>query len=280
MARVPIANLKGPKGETGPRGLPGVNAVENDEAVATYVREDDTATHAAVLEVAAAKEVQDTVETGRLSPSQISAAIYGAVAPAIDAILDGPEVAEKIETAVESVVITSEGGVIPEAEDNTVRLGWDEPTTVYPSIYPGTYPVSTAYPVWEYVPRLDDEGRIPLALMPNGYAPGGGAVAVPMSIATGFTPTAWGQFPAAYSAGEAVFLSGQIAAGAADIEPGVLLATAAPGVWAADKRVTVQTPTGVVLLLTTATGLVVEQILSGGSAPWVNLDGAVIASAG
>lgn len=33
----PIANLKGPTGATGPQGLPGTNAVENDTAFATYI---------------------------------------------------------------------------------------------------------------------------------------------------------------------------------------------------------------------------------------------------
>ncbi|WP_431863034.1 hypothetical protein [Microbacterium algeriense] len=44
MARVPIANLKGPQGNQGPRGLPGVNAVPADEAVAEYLAAEDSET--------------------------------------------------------------------------------------------------------------------------------------------------------------------------------------------------------------------------------------------
>lgn len=48
MARTPIANLKGPTGATGPQGLPGVNAVDNDTAVATYVETPGTDTRTAL----------------------------------------------------------------------------------------------------------------------------------------------------------------------------------------------------------------------------------------
>lgn len=51
MARVPIANLKGPQGEDGPRGLPGVNAVPADEAVAEYAATEETETNAALRAV-------------------------------------------------------------------------------------------------------------------------------------------------------------------------------------------------------------------------------------
>lgn len=46
--RTPIATLKGPTGRMGPRGLPGVNALENDEAVATYATAPGAATYDAV----------------------------------------------------------------------------------------------------------------------------------------------------------------------------------------------------------------------------------------
>lgn len=39
MARTEIANLKGPRGFTGPQGVPGVNGLENDTAVAEYVNQ-------------------------------------------------------------------------------------------------------------------------------------------------------------------------------------------------------------------------------------------------
>lgn len=44
MAYQTIANLKGPVGDQGPRGLPGVNAVANDEATAAYVEANDSET--------------------------------------------------------------------------------------------------------------------------------------------------------------------------------------------------------------------------------------------
>lgn len=46
MDRVPIANLKGPQGEDGPRGLPGVNGVANDEAMSELLEDSETATGA------------------------------------------------------------------------------------------------------------------------------------------------------------------------------------------------------------------------------------------
>lgn len=50
MARVEIANLKGPKGDTGPRGLPGMDAAPTDEAVAGYAGAgSDSATGRALL---------------------------------------------------------------------------------------------------------------------------------------------------------------------------------------------------------------------------------------
>lgn len=37
MARVPVANLKGPRGQRGEQGLPGVNSVPTDEALGVYI---------------------------------------------------------------------------------------------------------------------------------------------------------------------------------------------------------------------------------------------------
>lgn len=51
VRRVPIANLKGPTGKTGPRGLPGVNAVPADEAVAGFILANDSDTRNALREV-------------------------------------------------------------------------------------------------------------------------------------------------------------------------------------------------------------------------------------
>lgn len=60
MARVPIANLKGPQGIQGPRGFPGADQVLADEAVATWLAASDSETGAAFRETL--RDISDRVK--------------------------------------------------------------------------------------------------------------------------------------------------------------------------------------------------------------------------
>lgn len=53
VSLVPIGNIRGPEGPEGPegkRGLPGVNALPATQAVADYIRAEDSDVHAALKE--------------------------------------------------------------------------------------------------------------------------------------------------------------------------------------------------------------------------------------
>lgn len=83
MARVSIANLKGPQGIQGLRGFPGVNAVPADEAVAVYLAAPDSETGQAFRETL--NDVSNKVDAAAFGVQASSADNTAAMQAAMDA---------------------------------------------------------------------------------------------------------------------------------------------------------------------------------------------------
>lgn len=115
-------------------------------------------------------------------------------------------------------------------------------------------------------PMLVD-GKIPARFLPDMQAAFGWQS---LAVGVGFLAPTWGASPQVGTSGALRLLRGQIERGAADFMPA---ATVATGQFTAGRRMIAVSSTGTVLLETTATTMVVSEILSGASPQWISLDG-------
>lgn len=204
-----------------------------------------------------------------------------------------------LKQAAAALVEDALAGMPAVAAENQVVVtdaSWTGNTVDYfPATFPATFAGGAPVPRAESArwPRVDDAGHVDESVIPPAVARvadvqaavddalaagGGGGVATGLEVAAGFAVPAWGQSPVSHSTGSALMLTGHVEAGAASFETGATVITGSG--WQVGQKVTAHSPDGLVLLVTTATGIDVDTVLSGGTVPWLSLDGAVVSRAG
>jgi len=124
---------------------------------------------------------------------------------------------------------------------------------------------------------LGADGKVPAAALPANIGGGSsisGTARKDLTIGTGFVKPAWGRQPS-YSVllGDA-HLVGHLTPGTSSFIVGAVVVTG--GSWAAGVKVTASSDTGKVLLVSTATTLQIDTILTGSAPAWLSFDGVIV----